>query len=87
MSRKPLYTNASLIREARMFAQNFFGARAAGNLYQSVREPQQKVPMLKCGRCMKLNEGGPAKNAITIYEGTALCNAHAVVAMATTKLD
>lgn len=61
--------NASLIREVRMVAQQFFGHRQKP-LFETVQAT------LKCIFCLKEGNLRP-KDAITIADGQAVCSGHA----------
>lgn len=72
--RKTPHMNASLIREVRMIAQQFFQTKRDENFWSS-RSPQPKAApalVLKCARCPR----GNRRNAISLFEGTAVCEEH-----------
>ncbi len=62
--------NASLIREMRMIAQQFFGGRREKPIFETVSS------MLKCIFCLKEGSLHP-RTAITIADGQAVCAKHA----------
>lgn len=80
----PNQLNASLIREVRMIAQQFFRSKENSTFWESYhgKAPAAKVQVqyspLKCARCVgnRLKDPKDAKDAITIFEGTALCQDH-----------
>lgn len=77
----PTQLNASLIREVRMIAQQFFRSRentGFWNGYHGKTSATPEAPALKCARCVGLKRRGQTKvnDAITLFEGTALCEDH-----------
>lgn len=70
--------NASLIRELRMIAQNFFRHKEDMSFWGS-RSSAPSAPAMKCARCLGTKKGNPqlrVNDAVTIFDGTALCEAH-----------
>lgn len=86
MSRNIPNVNASLIREVRMIAQQFFRSKENSTFWESYHgkapaaaaQVQVQYSPLKCARCVgnRLKNPKDAKDAITIFEGTALCQDH-----------
>ena len=98
MSRRvPPKVNASLIREGRMIfnqlSQIFGNSDKVDNIYAmkaaqakaeaDIAKAKHKPMMLRCARCIKL-KNTPIHEAVTIYNGNALCDSHTIVAMSTT---
>lgn len=77
--------NASLLHELRMFLQQFTGGRVDNYYAMRAAEAQakaQKAPALKCARCIEVTiDDSRLNDAITIYDGSALCKKHLLVAM------
>lgn len=71
--------NASLIREVRMIINQFFRHKESETFWGS-RASKPQIAVLKCGVCMEFSNR--PKDAITVYDGTAMCQPHAGVAIA-----
>lgn len=81
----PNQLNASLIREVRMIAQQFFRSKENNTFWETYHgrtkaaAPTPPTPPLKCARCVaqgKSRTGFTPRDAITVFEGTAVCELH-----------
>lgn len=82
MSRNVPNVNASLIREVRMIAQQFFRSKSDAsfwNSYSKVNSPKEKTHIisLTCAPCIRTGRGTP-EPAITVTKGEAVCHIHMV---------
>jgi len=66
--------NASLIREVRMIAQQFFRSRDNVAFWESW-SPKPRVAVLKCGFCIR-NMDGKQRDAVAVIEGYSVCTHH-----------
>lgn len=79
MPRQPIYQNASLIREVRMIAQQFFQTKRDEAFWGSFKKPQStpSTALLRCVFCIKENASTTVtRPAVTIYNGNATCVQH-----------
>lgn len=72
--RKAPHMNASLIREVRMIAQQFFQTKRDETFWGSRSPAPKAAPALKCVVCLR--ESSVARNAVTICNGNAVCQQH-----------
>lgn len=81
----PNQLNASLIREVRMIAQQFFRSKENSTFWETYHgrtkaaAPTPPTLHLKCARCFGLRKSKPdliPKDAVTMFEGTAVCEDH-----------
>lgn len=78
----PNQLNASLIREVRMIAQQFFRSKENSTFWENYHGKKKTVvaPTMtwKCARCLAINRARPkdVNDAVTFFEGTAVCEQH-----------
>lgn len=68
--------NASLIREIRMIAQQFFRHKDT-EAFLGSRSQKPSIAVLKCAPCLRANRKKP-HDAITIDNGRAVCEEHMI---------
>lgn len=67
--------NASLIREVRMIAQQFFRSKDSQAFWgRHAPTPPPAAFRLKCSQCMETTS--EPQTAVTVYNGNALCEKH-----------
>lgn len=77
MSRALPPVNASLIREFRMIAQQFFRSQETVSFWQSRRtQNAEPTTALKCVTCLRSNKQLKPRAAVAISDGQSVCMLH-----------